>query len=687
MEKTIRIGVDIGGAFTDFVAFDEKENVLIWKKVESTPKDPSKGVLESIEKSGVDLSKAYAFIHGQTLVINTILTRTGARVGLLTTKGYRDVLEIQRSNRRDMYNFRYKKPEPFVPRYLRREVIERVMADGTVLHPLDYESLDNALKQLVKEGIESIAISFINSYANPIHEEKAIEFVKQKYPEIPLSVSHEITREWREYERTSTTVLNAYVKPKIQSYLSKLESSLKQKGFNGTAYAMLSNGGMGTFKFVSEYPITSVESGPVAGVIGALLIGENVGERNIIALDGGSTTTKASLVEDLTPKITTDYYVERTRWNAGYPIKVPVVETVEVGNGGTSIAWIDEIGNLRVGPKAAGAEPGPACYNKGGTEPTVTDAYVVTGLLNPEYLLGGELKIHKNLAEKVIKEKIADYYNVTTDEAAEGIVKIANENAANVIRIISVQKGYDPREFTLIAYGGSGPIFAPFIAQELEIKKIVIPAIPPGVFSAWGLLATDIRHDLLHTDITKVAKENLKKINETYKKLEEKIIELFKEEEVPAEKIVIQRYADMRYYGQEHTVKAPIPNGEINEEKMNQIIERFHEIHQREYEFKLLHNPVEIVNYHITGLAVVKKVKLSKINTDGRSKEKALINEREVYLGGKHQLVPVYDRNAIPINHVIDGPAILEDPTSTVIVLPTQKAVMDDYGNIIISWR
>ncbi len=684
---SIRIGVDIGGAFTDLVGFDEETGDLFWVKVETTPKDPSKGVLESVKKSRLPLPKTYAFIHGQTLVINTILTRTGAKVGLLTTKGYRDVLEIQRSNRRDMYNFKYKKPEPLVPRYLRREVNERIMADGTVLKPLDENSLKEAVERLVREKVESIAVTFINSYANEIHEKKAKEFIKEKYPNIPVSVSHEITREWREYERTSTTVLNAYVKPRMESYLGILEKGLRDMGFKGTAYAMLSNGGMASFSFVAEYPITSIESGPVAGVIGALQIGNIIGEKNIIALDGGSTTTKASLVENLTPKVTTEYHVERDRWRAGYPVRVPVVETVEVGNGGTSIAWIDEVGNLRVGPKAAGAEPGPACYAKGGTEPTVTDAYVVTGLLNPEYLLGGELKIKKELAEKAIKEKIADYYNVSVEEAAEGIVKIANENAANVIRIISVQRGYDPRDFALVAYGGSGPIFAPFIAQELEISKIAIPAIHPGVFSAWGLLATDIRHDLVHTDITLLSKENLEKINASYEKLEKEITEIFKQEGITPEKIVYHRFADMRYFGQEHTVKVPIMGNTIKEEDLPTIAERFHQIHKREYEFRLDGNPVEIVNYHLTAYAIVKKVELKPITNEGRSLEKALLTEREVYLNGRFQTMPIYNRDMLPIDSKIEGPAILEDPTSTVIILPNQRGVVDKYGNIIVTWR
>ncbi|MEM3952861.1 MAG: hydantoinase/oxoprolinase family protein, partial [Nitrososphaerota archaeon] len=594
-----RVGIDIGGAFTDLVAYDDETGDFVWVKDETTPHDPSIGVLNTVSKSKVDFLKVFSIIHGQTLVINTIIEKKGAKVGLITTKGYRDVLELQRSNRRDMYNFRYKKPQPLVPRYLRLEVDERIMSDGTILRPLNEKDVEKTVQKLLEEGVESICISFINSYANPSHEIKAGEIVR-KHTNLPITLGHEITREWREYERTATAVLNAYVKPKLEKYLEKLEKEFAKQGFSRKPFVMLSSGGVASFDFAKHYPIYTIESGPVAGVIGGIYIAKLVGEKNVIILDGGSTTTKASLVENLTPRVHTEYYVERTRFTAGYPVRVPVVDTFEIGNGGTSIAWIDEIGNLRVGPKAAGAYPGPACYGKGGKEPTVTDAYVVNGLINPEYLLGGAMKIYRDLAVKTIKEKIADHYNISIEEASEGIIKLANENAAYAIRVVSVQRGYDPRDFTLIAHGGSGPMFAPFISEELEIKKIIVPVIPPGVFSAWGMLTTDIRHDLVVTEVIRLDREDAsKRVNEIYRDLEEKMVEIFKEE-LGVSEIILQRYADMRYYGQEHTVKVPIPSGRINSEEVKKIIERFHEYHEREYAFRL-DSPVEIVNFHLVG--------------------------------------------------------------------------------------
>ncbi|MCD6275592.1 MAG: hydantoinase/oxoprolinase family protein [Thermoplasmata archaeon] len=681
-----RIGVDIGGAFTDFYAINPDTGETVWVKGETTPKEPSKGVIETIKKSKMDLSKAEALIHGQTLVINSVVTRSGAKVGLITTYGYRDSLELQRANRRDMYNFRYRKPEPFVPRYLRLEVNERIKSDGEVLKKLNPEELKKIVEKFKKEGVESICISFLNSYANPKHEIEAGKLVRElTNGEIPITLGHEITREWGEYERTNTAVLNAFVKPKMYNYLSTLEREISKMGFNGSFFAMLSNGGMAPFEFVKEYPIYSIESGPVAGVIGAIALGELLNEKNIIALDGGSTTTKASLVEDLTPKIHSEYYVGRDKFNPGYPVKVPVVDIEEVGNGGTSIAWIDEVGNLRVGPKAMGADPGPACYGKGGDEPTVTDAYVVNGLINPNYLLGGEMKIYRELAVKVIKEKIARYFDISVEEAAEGIVKLANENAANAIRIISVQKGYDPREFTLIAHGGSGPMFAPFIAEDLEIRKIIIPAIHPGVFSAWGMLLSDIRHDVISTNIVRLDwSDAAERINNTYNELERKLLDIYEKEGFKEQEVIVSRYADMRYKGQEHTVKVPIPSGEIKENKLDEIKDRFHAYHERAYSFKLLDSPVEIVNFHVTGIVKARRVTIQEKKSNNTSAKDAIKEERKIFLNGEFQVLPVMDRDKLPIGTTIDGPMIIEDPTSTVLVLQSQKMQVDKYGNIII---
>ena len=677
---SIRIGIDIGGAFTDLVGYDDSTRELRWVKVESTPKELSAGVIECVKRSGIPPQDFSQIIHGQTVVINTIIERKGVKVGLITTNGHRDVLELQRANRRDMYNFRYKKPEPLVPRYLRQEIDERTMADGTLLQELNKEQVEEAAKRLVGEGVEAICVAFLNSYVNPEHERRAGEIIKELV-DVPVVLSHEVTREWREYERFSTATLNAYVLPILDRYLGTLQENLARDA--ATCMAMVSEGGMVPFDYARRFPIYTVESGPVAGVIGAMGVAGIIGERNIIALDGGSTTTKASLVEDLTPEVTTEYNVERDRFRPGLPIMVPVIRTVEVGNGGTSIAWIDEVGRARVGPRAAGAEPGPACYGRGGEEPTLTDAYVVAGLLNPEYLLGGELTIHRDLAVKVI-EKIADRLDIGVEEAAEGIIKLANDNAAYAISLVSVQRGYDPRDFTLIAYGGSGPMFAPFIAEELEIEKIVVPSIPPGVFSAWGMLNTDIRHSTIYTHITRLdSPEAAETLNRIYIELEDEIRKVFQSEDV-GDSVVIERYADMRYYGQEHTVRVPVTSGALKKGGLKNIVESFHRAHEREYEFKLIGDPVEIVNFQVVGIRRVKKLELSELPDISLEPEDAILAERSVYINGGYVTIPVYDRTKLAKGATLSGPAILEDPTATIIILHEQSALVDRFGNISI---
>jgi N-methylhydantoinase A len=674
-----RVGIDIGGAFTDLVAYDSATKDLKWVKVESTPRELSEGVVDCIRRSAIAQPEMEQIVHGQTVVINTIIERKGVKVGLLTTRGHRDVLEIQRANRRDMYNFKYRKPESIVPRHLRIEVDERTMADGTILEEVTGKQVEEASDKLVGKGVDAVCVSFLNSYVNPDNERKAGQIVRSRH-DVPVILSHEVTREWREYERFSTAALNAYILPILDRYLSRLQGTIAQD--SRRCMAMTSDGGMVSFDFARRFPIYTVESGPVAGVIGALGVAEAISEKDIISLDGGSTTTKASLVEGLNPEVTTEYYVERDRFRPGFPVMVPVLRTVEIGNGGTSIAWIDEVGRVRVGPKAAGADPGPVCYGKGGDQPTLTDAYVVTGMLNPDYLLGGELPIQKELAITAINE-IAEKLDTGLEEAAEGVIKLANENAAYAIDLVSVQRGYDPRDFTLIAYGGSGPMFAPFIAEELEIRKIVVPVIPPGVFSAWGMLNTDIRHNSIHTHITRLdAPDALETLIRIYHDLENDVKGMFMSEggEGPT---VIERYADIRYYGQEHTVKVSIPPGALQAPDLQRILESFHATHEREYEFKLPGDPAEIVNFHVVGVRRVQKLRLGELPEPSASKDPVL-TERRVYIKGGYEKLPVYDRTLLTVGFSLDGPAILEDPTATIIVLHGQRASVDKFGNTVI---
>ena len=472
-----RVAIDIGGTFTDFVGLDEETGKILLEKALTTPHNFAEGVINTISKAGADPREFRQFVHGTTVVINALTERKGAKVALITTKGFRDVLEIQRANRPDMYNLFYQKPKPFVPRRFRFEVRERVNFRGEVLQPLVEEDVVKAVKACKAAGIEAIAVCYIHAYANPAHERRTREIIEELLPGVPVTLSHEITQEWREYERTNTTVLNAYVQPAAALYLSTLDRELMARGVSGTKYAMQSNGGTTTFARAQRVPIHLVESGPVGGVIGAGVIARTVGEDSVIAFDMGGTTVKVSLIDRGQLKINTDYHIEKTATWAGYPLKIPVVDIVEVGAGGGSIAWIDAGGALHVGPKSAGADPGPACYGLGGTEPTVTDANLLTGRLNPDYFLGGQMHLDVARAEEAIR-KVAEPFGLSPIEAAMGIIRLANANMRAALERVSIERGYDPRDFTLVAYGGAGGLHGATLARELRMKKVIVPRAP-----------------------------------------------------------------------------------------------------------------------------------------------------------------------------------------------------------------
>jgi N-methylhydantoinase A len=685
----LRVAIDIGGGFADLLAVDEETGQMSWSKTRTTPDDLSQCVKEVFQLSGIDPTKVSQLLHGQTLVINTILQRKGVKVGLITTRGFRDILALQRSNRRDVFNLRYLKPEPFVPRSRRLEVTERTLADGRVLQPLDEEELPQAYSALLEEQVEGIAICFINSYSNPANEVRAAEIINelsqgQRSGETPfVSISSEISREWREYERTNTCVLNAYVRPLIDKYLRQLARDFHALGMHATLYMMLSGGGVASFDYAAQRPIETVESGPVAGVVGAIALAERLGTRNIVALDGGSTTTKASLVQDLQIRFTPDYAVERTEYRPGYPIKVPVVDINEIGIGGGSIAWLNEVGSLRVGPLNAAADPGPACYGLGGTEPTLTDAYLVAGFLNPDYFLGGALKIYREAAEQVVS-LIANHFGISLDEAAFAILRIANDNAAQLLRLVSVQRGYDPRDFTLVAYGGSGPMIAPFIAEELEIHKIVIPAIPPGNFSAWGLLMSDIKHTVVQTLVRRLdSRDTGSLLNSTYEALERQIASLYAQEGVTS-RVQLERTADLRYYGQEHTLTVPVVERLLSEKEVRAIGLTFDQFHEREYGFRL-ESPVELVNLRVSGLVVVRKPEPAPAKSTAPSPREPQATDRMVFWGeGGRARTAVYRRDLLPVGARFRGPAIVEEPTTTIVIPSSFTAVVHETGNLIL---
>ncbi len=687
----LRVAIDIGGGFVDLVAVDEQTGEVSSSKARTTPRDLSRCVEEVFEASRVDAGSVGQLLHGQTLVINTILQRSGAKVGLITTRGFRDVLQLQRANRRDIFNLRYRKPEPFVPRPLRLEADERTLADGTIERALDERSLIAAYRRLLDEGVEAVAIAFLNSYANPANEAAARDAIRieqggggpQGGPFV--TVSSDISREWREYERTSTCVLNAYVMPLVDRYLRKLTADFRRLGMGGTLYMMLSGGGVASFDYAARFPIETVESGPVAGVVGALAVAKSAGMRNFIAMDGGSTTTKASLVPDLEMRFTTAYAVERDEFRPGYPIKVPVVDINEIGIGGGSIAWLDDAGSLKVGPVNAAADPGPACYGMGGTRPTLTDAYLAAGFLNPGYFLGGALPVHPDLAERSIAP-LAAHFGIPVDAAAFAVMRIANDHAAQLLRLISVQRGYDPRDFALIAYGGSGPMIAPFIAEELEIPRIVVPSIPPGNFSAWGLLMSDLRHTVVQTLVSRIdPRSSAPLLNGRYAELEDSVRALYRDEGV-TEGVALERSADFRYSGQEHAITVPVPPGAFGETEVGALLSTFDLHHEREYGFRLP-APAELVNLRVTGVVQVHKPDRTppRAIAGGAASPAA---GRAVYWGdGRRTPTPVYRRERLAPGARLAGPLIVEEPTTTILVPAAFSATVDGLGNFVLERR
>ncbi len=675
-----RVAVDIGGTFTDLVYLDEESRDVGLAKSSTTPGRFEDGVMNAVgqaELTGVDF-----LAHGTTVIINALTERKGAKTALLTTKGFRDVLEIQRANRPDLYNLTYAKPKPFVPRRLRLEVTERMSYQGEILTPLDEESVRTAVGEARRQGAEAVAICFLHSYANDEHERRAAEIVRSEWPEVALTASHELTNEWREFDRTSTTVLDAYVKPVASRYLERLAGKLGQAGIPERArYAMQSNGGVSRFELAGRTPINLIESGPVGGVIGAAAIGELLSEQNVITLDIGGTTAKASLVERGTVRITSDYHVERTPTFAGYPVKVPVVDIVEIGAGGGSIAWLDPAGALKVGPQSAGADPGPASYDWGGTEPTLTDANVVAGRINPDYFLGGRLALDLAQARTAL-EPIAEALEVTVEEAALGVIRIANANMIHLLKLVSVRRGRDPRDFAIVAFGGGGSMHATALARELQVPRVIVPPAP-GHFSAWGMLLSDLRHDLVQTRFARADIADLGDLTGAWQELEERMRDTFADEGVDGSTLAFVRTADMRYAGQEHTVNVPIPDGVLGEAERAEIERRFHDFHEQLYTFRQP-SPIEFVNFRLTGFGAVPKPELRRIAANGRS-ESALKGTRDVDFDelGRHES-RIYERDRLGAGAELEGPAVIEEPAASTVVFPGQRVHVDELGNVIV---
>lgn len=684
---TIRAATDVGGTFTDLVYFqtdpDTGVQEVVTAKADTTPPDFERGVLDVLARSGVAAEEVVSLAHGTTVVINALAERKGVLTGLITTEGFRDSLEIARGNRPDFFNLHYVKPPPFVPRYLRREVRGRLAQDGSERWPLELDGLEAIVDDFRREGVQAVAICLLHSYANPVHERAVLAGVRELWPEASVVASHQITREWREYERTSTTVLSAYVQPIAERYLTRLSSGVRERRFSGQLYIMQSNCGVDSVDKTRKIPITMVESGPASGFWGAAELGQLIGEPNVVALDIGGTTAKCSLIEGGQVKIISDYWIERSRKSAGYPILVPVVDLVEIGQGGGSIAWVDDFGKLHVGPRSAGAVPGPAAYGKGGTEATTTDANLVLGRIDRDYFCGGAIKADMEAVERALRP-FAARLGVDIAEAARGIVRIANNNMVNALKLVSLNRGHDPRDFTLVAFGGGGGMHAVALAAELGIRKVVVPRAAE-VFSAWGMLMSDLRRDYFVTRLVSLVGEQVAAIDALLAEVIEEALEQFGREGIEAGQVSFLRYGRLRYENQEHSVEVLLPDGPVDVAAVEELAGRFHQAYEREYTYRL-DAPVEFVGGHVVATAEVGKLEPARLPITGRGLDAVRRPSRAVDFAteGIHES-SIYIGELLEPGMSFEGPAVVETEGTTVVVHPGNQLTVDDYGNLHIT--
>jgi N-methylhydantoinase A len=668
--------VDVGGTFTDLVLLDPSTGDVQLTKSPTTPQAPSEGVLSAIGKVGLSLPDARFFFHGTTLGINTLLERKGAKVGLITSAGFRDVLEIGRLQW-PMYRLHWDQPAPFIPRSLRREVPERVRADGEILTALDEAAARQAIDGLVAAGVESIAVCFLHSYAHPAHEQRVGAILREHYPQIDATLSHQLTQEYREWERSMTAAVNASIKPRMAAYLGNLEASLVGGGFGGEFLVTRCDGGVMSAAEAKDESVRTLISGPASGVMGAATLARSMGIDNLITIDMGGTSLDAALVIDGQPSLSATTRVE------GFPLLVPVVDLTAIGAGGGSIAWIDDGGALNVGPQSAGAEPGPICYGKGGTEPTFTDAALATGLLDPEYFLGGEIALDTEAARDGIAERIAAPLGLDPDEAASGIVALVEAKMAATLEEITIGKGHDPRDFALLAYGGGGSLVACPLASRLDIPKVIIPR-SPATFSAWGMLTLDIVFDVARTRPTTLEELEASGPAAVFGELEAKAGQSLERQGVEPARRRLLRSLDMRYENQEHTLNIAIASDEATDDPAA-LRARFDQQHQVTYGYTT-GDAVEVVTYRVRAVGEMDKPRTAEIapggDVEGARKGTRPALHRES--GGAFHWA-VYERERLGATDAVCGPAIVEEPTATTLVPPGWTAEVDAVGNLVIT--
>jgi len=676
-----RIGVDTGGTFTDVALVHEESGKIYVTKVPSTPHNPSLAVIDGtkqiIKENNLSFEDVGFFIHGSTVATNTLLEQKGANTALLTTKGFKDVLQIGRQTRPKLYDFRARKNNPLVPRNLRLELDERISFQGDVLKEVNEKEVYEIIEVLKEHRIESLAICFINSYVNSEHEKLVKEIIEKELPHLSLTLSSEVLPEFKEYERTSTVVANAYVLPKMKYYINHLKDNLKDLKISSNLYIMQSNGGIISAEAAMETPAKTVLSGPAGGTLAGSIIAKNTEYKNLITIDMGGTSLDTALIENGQPQFTTMSNIE------GHPIKLPMIEMHTIGSGGGSIAWIDPGGALRVGPHSAGARPGPVCYGHGGTEPTVSDANVILGRLNPNSILGGRMKMDVEAARKVMKEKIADPLNLTVEEAAEGILRVVNANMVRGIRVISIEKGHDPRDFALVAFGGAGPVHAVDIAEQLGCSNVIIPP-NPGITCAMGMLMADVRHDYVRTLSNRSSEFHLDKLNRIYEELSKEAYKELLTEGFSQGTAEVQGSIDIRYKKQAYEINVPVSSLQVTSSVLLEAIESFHQAHEKIYGFSRRDEEIEIINLRVVGIGKIKELKIEGLETAVCDDLKE-IDTRLAYFNSRYEETPIYRRADISVQHQVQGPAIIEQLDSTIVIPPHYQAKVDQDGNFIIS--
>jgi N-methylhydantoinase A len=680
----LRIAVDIGGTFTDLAAFDEKGGVLSFGKALSTHQALAQGIQHTLGGAGVKVEDAYIFLHGTTIGINTLLERTGAQTALLITHGFRDIYEIGRINRPDAYNLFFGKHEPLVKRSSRFEVTERMLADGSIHLPLDEAQVRQVARDLKARGIESVAILLLHSYRNPAHEQRVEALVREEIPGVFVSSSHQLSQEYREFERASTVAANAYIGPRVDRYLGELDRQLRADRFGGEFYVVQSTGGLFPVEEARRECVRMLESGPAAGVIGAQAICHQLGLPDAIAFDMGGTTAKAGVISEGRPLTTGAALIGG--YERALPIQIPMMDIFEVGTGGGSIARLAEGKALRVGPQSAGSMPGPACYGRGGTEPTVTDANLVLGRLDGEHFLGGEMKLDTDAAKRAIADRVAVPLGLDVMEAAEGILRIATTAMSYAVKGVTTERGLDAGKFAMITYGGAGPLHASAIAREIGIRRVLIP-FSPGHFSAYGMLFSDLRRDYVRSCFQRLATAPFEAIEGLYAEVETIGRRAVEESAVRPKRILIQRYADMRYVGQEHAVTVELDRALFAKQDRAAIKQAFDAVHEQRYGTCAPKELAEMVSLRVTVLGEVPKPPKIELAHGSKVPSKEAMSRRKlVYFRGPGFVeTPVYARDRLLAENRIAGPALIEEHGSTTVIAPGDSAVIDGMGNIDIA--